>query len=148
MKEKDMIKKWKDINIEDGGGVTSDEYKEFQRNYKSVLKDIGKQIGFDLHSFNGNHYEFSAVMKSNATNKYYYISISDIRYFKNEWAENILYRTMEHERDWTGGSNNFSSLEDLSRNLLGLDKQKSNTLDNESMNYDEIRKSDDFDYDY
>ncbi len=148
MKEKDMIKKWKDINIEDWSGVTSDEYKEFQRNYKSVLKDIGKQIGFDLYSFNGNHYEFSAVMKSNTTNKYYYISISDVRYFKNEWAENILYRTMEHERDWTGGSNNFSSLEDLSRNLLGLDKQKSNTLDNESMNYDEIRKSDDFDYDY
>lgn len=148
MKEKDMIKKWKDINIEDWGGVTSDEYKEFQRNYKSVLKDIGKQIGFDLYSFNGNHYEFSAVMKSNTTNKYYYISISDVRYFKNEWAENILYRTMEHERDWTGGSNNFSSLEDLSRNLLGLDKQKSNNLDNESMNYDEIRKSDDFVYDY
>lgn len=148
MKESEMLKKWKDVNIEDWGGITSDEYKQFQRNYKSVLKDISKQIGFELYSFNSNHYDFSAVMKSNTTNMYYYISIPDVRYFKNEWAENILYRTMEHEKDWTGGSNRYSSLEELSRNLLGLDKQKSNILDKENIKCDEMKKLDDFDYEY
>lgn len=123
MKEKEMLRKWLDVNIEDWGGVTSDEYKEFVKNYRSVLKNIGKQIGFELHSLNNHHYDFSAVMKSNTTNQFYYISISDVRYFKNEWAENILYRTMEHDHDWTGGSNRYSLLENLSKDLLDLDKQ-------------------------
>lgn len=36
----------------------------------------------ELHSFSKNHYEFSAVVKSNTTNQFYYISISDVRYWK------------------------------------------------------------------
>lgn len=123
MKVKEFLNTWLDREIEDWGGTTSQEYKDFQRNYRSVLKEIGKDIGLELHSFNKNHYEFSAVMKSNITNQFYYISISDVRYWKNEWANNILYRTMEHDHDWTGGSNRYSTLENLSENLLNLDKQ-------------------------
>lgn len=123
MKEKDMLRKWLNRNIEDWCGVTSDEYKEFSRNYRNVLGNMGKEIGFNLHSFNNNHYCFSAVMQSNVTNQFYYISISDVRYFKDEWANNILFRTMENDRDWTGGSNRYTPLENLSENLLYLDKQ-------------------------
>ena len=123
MKVKNFLNTWLDRDIEDWGSTTSQEYKDFQRNYRSVLKEIGKDIGFELHSFSKNHYDFSAVMKSNTTNQFYYISISDVRCFKNEWANNILYRTMEHDHDWTGGSNRHSSLDNLSENLLNLDKQ-------------------------
>ena len=132
MKEKDMQKKWLNRDIEDWGGVTSDEYKEFSKNYRNVLRNIGKEIGFSLHSFNNNHYCFSAVMQSSLTNQFYYIFISDVRYFKNEWANNILFRTMEHDHDWTGGSNRFSSLEKLSENLLYLDKQILRNLEKEN----------------
>lgn len=62
-------------------------------------------------------------MQSIISKQFYYISISDVRYWKNEWADYILYRTMEHEKDWTGGSNQYSSLNDLSENLIKLDKQ-------------------------
>ena len=123
MKVKSFLNTWLDRDIEDWGSTTSQEYKDFQRSYRNVLKEIGKNIGFELHSFSKNHYDFSAVMKSNTTNQFYYISISDVRYFKNEWANNILYRTMEHDHDWTGGSNRYSSLENLSENLVNLDKQ-------------------------
>lgn len=145
MKIKEFLKKWYDKEIEDWGGETSPEYKNFQTNYRSVLKELGNSIGFELHSFSKNHYDFSAVMKSNITNQFYYISISDVRCWKNEWANNILYRTMEHEKDWTGGSNRYSTLENLSENLLELDKQILRNLEKENarqvINHSEPQKS-------
>lgn len=145
MQVKEFLNTWFDREIEDWGGTTSQEYKNFQRNYRSVLKEIGKNIDFELHSFNKNHYDFSAVMKSNMTNQFYYLSISDVRYWKNEWANNILYRTMEHEKDWTGGSNRYSTLENLSENLLNLDKQILQNLERENsrqvINHSEPQKS-------
>ena len=145
MKIEEFLKKWYDKEIEDWGGETSPEYRNFQTNYRSVLKEIGNNISFELHSFSKNHYEFSAVMKSNLTNQFYYISISDVRYWKNEWANSILYRTMEHEKDWTGGCNRYSTLKKLSENLLELDKQILRNLEKENarqvINHSEPQKS-------
>ena len=70
-----FLNKWYDKEIEDWGGETSPEYRNFQTNYKSVIKDFCKDIGMELHSFSKNHYEFSAVVKSNTTNQFYYIDI-------------------------------------------------------------------------
>ncbi len=116
-----FLEKWYNKRIEDWGGETSPEYKNFQTNYRSVIKDFCKDIEMELHSFSNNHYNFSAVVKSNKTNQFYYISISDVRYWKNEWADKILYRTMEHEKDWTGGNNRYTTLRNLPENLLELD---------------------------
>lgn len=152
MKEKAMLEKWFDKPIIDWGGEVSPEYKIFQRNYKSVLREMAKQIEFELYSFSQTHYCFSAVMKSNITKQFYYISISDVRYFKNEWAENILYRTMKHDKDWTGGTNRYTTLENLSKNLLKLDKQILKDLKNsrQLINHIEPQKSttEDFDLKY
>lgn len=127
-----FLDKWYDKEIEDWCGETSPEYRNFQMNYRSVLKDISKNIGMELYSFNKNHYDFSAVLRSNVTNQYYYISISDVRTWKNEWADKVLYRTMEHEKDWTGGSNHYSTLEKLAINLLNLDLQLSQKIEKEN----------------
>ena len=77
-----FLNKWYNKEFENWGGETSPEYKNFQTNYKSVIKEICNDIGMNLYSFNKNHYEFSAVVKSNTTNQFYYISISDVRYWK------------------------------------------------------------------
>lgn len=149
-----FLKKWYDKEIEDWGGETSPEYRNFQTNYRSVINDFCKDIGMKLHSFSKNHYDFSAVVKSNTTNQFYYISISDVRYWRNEWANNILYRTMEHDKDWTGGSNCYSTLKELAENLLNLDLQMARNLENENTrqitNQVEIQndKSDDLDINY
>lgn len=154
MKEKEFLKMWLNREIEDWGGTTSQEYKDFQRQYRSVLKEIGKNINFELHSFSKNHYEFSAVMKSNITNQFYYISISDVRYFRNEWANKILFRTMQYDKDWTGGSNKYSTLQNLSQNLSSLDKRILQELEQENtrqvINHIEPQKSniEDFDVKY
>lgn len=145
MKVKEFLAKWYDKEIEDWGGETSPEYKNFQTNYRSVIKDFCKNIGMELYSFSENHYDFSAVIKSNSSNQFYYVSISDVRYWKNEWANNILYRTMEHAKDWTGGSNKYSTLENLPENLFTLDKQILRNLEKENtrqvINHSEPQKT-------
>ena len=123
MKIKNFLDKWYDVNIQDDGPNNSLEYLEFQRDYRNVLKNIGNEIGFNLYSFNKSHYNFSVVVQSNKSKQFYYISISDVRDIKNKWANNILYRTMKHEKDWAGGYNNYSKLEELSYNLQNLDKK-------------------------
>ncbi len=123
MKKEIFLNKWYNKEIEDDGAFISEEYSLFQKSYKSVIKDICKDIDFELEEFNKYHYCFSAVLSSKKTEQLFYISISDVRYFKNEWANNILYRTMKDEKDWIGGSNHFSTLNDISKNLLRLDNQ-------------------------
>ena len=149
-----LLNKWYNKEFENWGGETSPEYKNFQTNYKSVIKEICNDIGMNLYSFNKNHYEFSAVVKSNTTNQFYYISISDVRYWKNEWADNILFRTMENDKDWTGGRNRYSKLKDLEENLMNLDLEIGYKIENNKTrqitNHVEIKndKNDDLDVNY
>lgn len=147
MKVNEFLKIWFDREIEDWGVAISQEYKDFQRNYRSVLKEIGEKIGFELCSFSKNHYAFSVVMKSNTTNQFYYISISDVRYLKNEWATNILYREIADAHNWTGSRNRYSTLEKLSENLISLDKQILQNLEKQNTRQ-ESNQENDFDYQY
>lgn len=105
-------------NIEDYGGITSPDYKTFERKYKNYLKKVANDIGGELVKFNPNHYEFSCFVKRN--DKLVYISISDTRYFKNEWYNNILIRTAKHEKDYTGGSNQHTTLDTIGNKIIAL----------------------------
>ena len=97
--------------IEDYGSRTSPEYESFQSKYRNFLKKICNENNFELVSFNKNHYCFSAFIKGN--DKYVYLSISDVRYFQNEWYTNILVRSASDDRDYTGGQNYYTNLEYL-----------------------------------
>ena len=94
------------------GCYTGDDYKTFQTKYINFLKAICKQNHWQLVNVGRNHYCFSAFIKS-AENKCVYISISDVRYFSNEWYDHILIRTTENETDYRGGFNNYTTLSDL-----------------------------------
>ena len=118
-----LINQYYNHKFDEDWGYNSRDYISFQTKYKNVLKEIGNECGVELYSFNGGYYEFSCVMKSKYTNRFYYVSICDVRTWKNEWADNVLYRTMEHDKDWTGGSNHFCKLEDLGHSLNQLDRQ-------------------------
>ena len=108
-------------NIEDYGSETSPSYRKFENEFKKLLSDMSEKTPFSLHQFNKNHYEFSAVMKSES-GRFYYISIADVRYFPEEWHYKILYRTMEHDKDWRGGQNRYTRLEELVENLKWLEE--------------------------
>lgn len=149
-----FFNKWYNKEIEDWGSEISPEYKNFQTNYRSVIKELCQDIDMKLYSFDKNHYNFSAVIKSNKINQFYYMSIPDVRYWKNEWANKILYRTMEHEKDWTGGSNHHSTLKELAENLIELDLQMERKIENNNtrqiINQVEVEtdKTDDLDISY
>lgn len=87
------------------GTATGPDYKEFQKAARADLRKQAKAAGYELYKFNPNHYEFSAVLKNSATGQFVYVAISDVRFFRNEWYTNVLYRTMAHDKDWTGGQN-------------------------------------------
>lgn len=119
--------KWLNHTFSSGTDPLPD-YVEFQRKMRFDLKRIAKNNNLELHSFNKNHYEFSAVLKDIHEDKFIYVSISDVRYWKNEWYNNVLIRTMEHDKDWTGGRNHYCKWEEIgmkARELINsMSKQK------------------------
>lgn len=122
MKINSFLNKWYNKEIENWGATTSKQYRDFESDYKKVLKETCKEIGFELKDFNKNHYDFSAVLQNKKNKLFYYISVSDVRGCKNEWANRLLYRTMKNEKDWTGGTNYYCKLVDLEEKLISLNK--------------------------
>lgn len=100
------------------GGETGSDFKSFNTKFKNAVR---KQLpeGYEIHRWNCNHYYCSAVIQ-NPEGKYIYLSVSDVRYFHNEWFSNILIRTMSHDKDWTGGPNRYTTLFTLGRDIAKL----------------------------
>ncbi|MDD6995175.1 MAG: hypothetical protein SPH68_03045 [Candidatus Borkfalkiaceae bacterium] len=102
------------LNYEFSSGCyTGEDYKVFQTKYINYLKAICRNNRWKLVNVGKNHYCFSAFIKGGTENKYVYISISDVRYFSNEWYKHILIRTAKNEVDYHGGFNQYASLESL-----------------------------------
>jgi len=102
------------------GPYTGQDYKSFQTKYINYLRGLCKANGWTLASVGRNHYEFSAFIMYE--NKYVYLSISDVRFFKNDWHNDILVRTANGERDFRGGENRRAMLPHLQsavKRLLG-----------------------------
>lgn len=101
------------------GCYTGDDYKSFQTKYINFLRSICKQNHWHLVNVGRNHYCFSAFIKS-AENKCVYVSISDVRFFTNEWYNNILIRTAKNEQDYHGGFNHRTTLKELEMKAMEL----------------------------
>lgn len=101
------------------GCYTGDDYKSFQTKYINFLRSICKQNHWQLVNVGRNHYCFSAFIKS-AENKCVYVSISDVRFFTNEWYNNILIRTGKNEQDYHGGFNHRTTLKELEMKAMEL----------------------------
>ena len=93
------------------GCYTGQDYITFQNKYINYLRSMCKKNGWELVNIGRNHYCFTCFIKTGK--KYVYLSISDVRYFQNEWYYNILVRSALHERDYTGGSNQYTKLPNL-----------------------------------
>ena len=101
------------------GCYTGEDYKSFQTKYINFLRSMCKQNHWQLVNVGRNHYCFSAFIKS-AENKCVYISISDVRFFTNEWYSNILIRTAKNEQDYHGGFNHRTTLKELEMKAMEL----------------------------
>jgi len=103
----------------ESSSVKTEEFKSFARAFKGDIKEL-IQSDFELVSFSVGHFYISGFLKFNLNGKYIYFSISDVRHFPNQWRTNILVRTAEHEKDYTGGSNNYTTLENFKHNAVML----------------------------
>jgi hypothetical protein len=101
------------------GNYTGKDYLSFQTKYINYLKGLCNDNGWEFVKACKTHYEFSAFIK-NSDNKFIYLSISDVRFFFNEWYTHILVRRAEHEKDYTGGRNNYTTLPNLVSTLNWL----------------------------
>jgi len=118
------LKKYLDYEFS-SGSYTGEDYKTFQTKYINYLRSLCKNNNWELLNIGRNHYEFSAFIK-NELNKYIYLSISDVRFWKNEWYTDILIRTAKTEKDYSGGYNNYTSLTELADNIKNLFSRLSN----------------------
>ena len=73
---------------------------------KSIVKKALRDANFEDIKVSNGYYYFSGFAKKN--NQTIYYSISDVRHFPED---NVLIRTAKDYKDYTGGGNNFCSLE-------------------------------------
>ena len=117
------FKVWDMRPIEDWGAYMSDEAKAFVRAFKSYLKRSLPDC--EIIGFKPNHYDTSGFVKKG--DKYIYVSYNlrgNFRtmadFSRSDAMCGVLYRTAKHDKDWTGGTNRFSSMNDLVENINEL----------------------------
>jgi hypothetical protein len=100
------------------GSYTGNDFKDFNIKFKNTIKKLLPE-GYSIHYWNTGHYYCSTVIKDNKE-RFIYMSISDVRYFPHDWVEDILIRTMEHDKDWKGGSNHRTDLINFTKDIQKL----------------------------
>lgn len=92
------------------GSTTGDDFNIFAGKF---MLHIRKSLpeGVKLVNFNRGHYYCSGFVQYE--DKFAYFSISDVRHFPGDWVSNILIRTAESVKDYTGGRNGFCTLEQV-----------------------------------
>lgn len=100
------------------------EFTSFATKFKNVIKSILEETdpNFILDSFNVGHFYVSGFIKNQANNKFVYFSISDVRCsnVRHDVLDRILVRTAQHNKDFSGGANNFVELENFKFKLERL----------------------------
>ena len=109
--------------LEDWGSVVSEEFKKFSSDFRSVIKAQGKKVGAELKNYRMGHYDMSGFFERNG--KFVYFSYSPARRMPiNPWdcgaMNGILIRTAEALKDFRGGMNHFTDIEDFQKVLDSL----------------------------
>ena len=115
-KSKNGIEKWIGFQFESSSGLT-DEFAQFAREFKKHILGV-LPSGSELVSWSRGHFEVTGFVKRD--NKFVYFSISDVRHFQNSWYEDILIRTAQHDKDYTGGSNCSTALPNFTEQVEHL----------------------------
>jgi hypothetical protein len=109
-----MMKKWKNYRFESSCYKT-EEFKAFARDLK---KYINKNLppSSKLVNWSVGHFYVSGFIQKGE--QYVYFSVGDVRYCN--WYDNVLIRTAAHDKDYTGGQNNYTSIEFFGQSVQNL----------------------------
>jgi hypothetical protein len=86
---------------------TTPEFSKFYNQFKKEFTKELLSIKATNITFSKGHFYISGFFTVN--NQPYYFSISDVRFFPHT---NLLYRTAKNYKDFTGGTNQYSTIED------------------------------------
>jgi hypothetical protein len=100
------------------GVYTGNDFEDFNKKFKNTIKKMLPD-NYKLHYWNKGHYYCFAVIKDDK-GRFIYMSIPDVRHFPHEWIYDILIRTMEHDKDWKGGSNHRTDLINFTKDIQKL----------------------------
>ena len=100
------------------------EFSSFATKFKNLIKSIANEANpnFVLEDYNVGHFYVSGFIKNTENDKFVYFSISDVRCpsLQQYVLNNILIRTAQHNKDFTGGANNFVDLHGFGFELANL----------------------------
>jgi len=113
------IEKWLGFTFESSSNKTQ-EYMAFVKDYRREMKTKLTGAFEMLPKTSDAHFEASGFVKNIKTGKLAYWSISDIRNWRDDWYKNILIRTAQHDKDWTGGTNNYTDWPNMLERLLKI----------------------------
>ena len=91
--------------------VPTEQYANFNKWFKRIMKNIATNLWWTIEWFKPNHFDTSWFIT--VGDKHVFISISDVRYFKDEWKDHILYRTAKDTNDYMWWSNKYTTLINL-----------------------------------
>ena len=83
----------------------TEQYKAAKRLFRSRMKRLFPEDEIIIGSC--PHFEFTGFIKRSG--RYVYFSTGDLRW---KLMNSMLVRTAKHDKDWTGGSNNFVQYND------------------------------------
>lgn len=105
-----FVFKWKGYRFQ-SSTVRTEEFNNFSKQLKAAIKrDKPSELEF---TFNVGHFFVSGFFHNPVEDKWAYYSISDVRYFQDGWVTDVLIRTAQHDKDYTGGRNNSVGITQL-----------------------------------
>ena len=113
-----FLKEYSGHTFEDWGAYCSDDFKSIARKFKNFIKRVLPECEIIGHSC--NHYYFGGFLKNNGVFIYYSYSwnrISPLNIHNRSYSDGILIRYAEHEKDFRGEHNNFTSFAGFARDV-------------------------------
>ena len=90
------------------------QYLEFHKTFKKEITAVLKPFTQEIRVSTPNHFDVSGFFKTTKGTTYYFY-VGDLRWSKGS----LLIRTVKDFKDYTGGSNDYITLnEDFVKNLL------------------------------
>jgi len=117
-----IFRKWDKKHITDNGSTCSGEYKQFCKALRHYLERTFPDA--EIIGFKANHYDTSGFIKKD--DKYIYISSGMDRFrgyhdfSESSCMNGVLYRTAKNSTDYKGGSNHFTSFNNLEHDVKVL----------------------------
>jgi len=123
-----FIKKWNGRVLEDCGSYVSKGFHSFQVAFINQMRKIAKNNGAEVVNPSYGHYDMSCFIKKDG--RYVYVqydnslntgrNVACLRGPVQGCCAPMLIRTAKHERDYTGGYNNFCQFDKCEEVILKL----------------------------